>query len=123
MSCVWNSLCAKVPALKKFSPKTVRDELKKVNTRTTSITWNGDPLSKKEQQENFDWIAGDTHSWNNGHDTSSCDPYFALVCELFVVNIDLKFAQGYKFGNAECFFRHPKATSTIVFVTSKTHCT
>ena len=122
MSCVWNSLCAKVDALKKFSPRTVRDELKKVNTHTTSVTWNGAPLSKKQQQENFDWIAGDTDPWNGGHYTSSCDPYFALVCELFVVNIDLQFAKGHQFGNGRCAFRHPKATRTIAFSTTSSHC-
>lgn len=121
MSCFWNGLCAKISALKKFTPKVVRDELKKVNTRTASITWNGEPLSKKTQQENFDWIAGDTHPWNNGHDTSSCDPYLALICEIFVVNIELQFAQGHQFGNGKCVFQHPKATKTVVFRTSSTH--
>ena len=117
MSCFWTGLCNKVPALKKIGPKEVRKALQSVNIKTKSITWNGNPLSEQVQEENWQWVKDYSRPWNDGHDTSSCDPFLALVCEVFTINIDFSFA------GASCKFRHPKAKSTVVFQSSRTHFT
>lgn len=117
MSCFWTGLCAKVPALKKHGARDVRKALQSVNVRTKTVTWNGKPLSPSVQEENWRWVKEYDRPWNDGHDTSSCDPFLALVCEAFTLNIDFTFA------GASCQFRHPKATSTVVFKSSTTHFT
>ena len=115
MSCFWDGLRSKVHSLSKFKPSEVRAALQSANVLTTSITFNGERLTGARLQENYDWVKNDTHPWNDGHDTSSGDPYLALVAELFCVNINFNFA-----GHVQ-HIEHPKATSTVQFSSSRTH--
>ena len=59
------------------------------STEDSSITWNGETLTKKQLQENYDHIIDfNPNTIGNGYDCSVCDPFLLLVCYLFNVNID-----------------------------------
>lgn len=89
MSCFWQALCREVQGLRQHSPATVVRALQSVNCPTASITWNGKALTSREVLHNMEWVAEYNPSQvNGGHDTSILDPFLALVCEVFAVNID-----------------------------------
>jgi hypothetical protein len=118
MSCFWQGLCRKVPALRKFQPHTVCRALQSVNERTPDVTWNGENMSARLLEENFQWIEEyDSSKFNQGHLTSACDPFLALVSHAFTVNVVHDYA-----GHVSKF-ENPKAINTIHFKSSTSHFT
>jgi hypothetical protein len=115
MSCFWDGLRRKVPALQRFPSSKVREALQSVNVLTESILYNGRPFPPQQLRENWEWVKADSRPWNDGHDTPAADPFLALVCELFCCNISFNVT-----GTVHTFV-HPKATTTIRFAASKGH--
>ena len=63
--------------------------LKNFAEKTPNVTWNGETLTKKQLQENYDHIIDfNPNTIGNGYDCSVCDPFLLLVCYLFDINID-----------------------------------
>ena len=55
---------------------------------TKNITWNGESLTNKQIEENYEHIKSfDIKSIRNGYLCSICDPFLILICKLFNVNI------------------------------------
>ena len=130
MSCFWQALCRKVPGLKKHRPSSVIRALKSVNCEPKDVRWDGKLLSPKECKEFVEWIDGyDPSNFSQGHDTSICDPFLALVCQVFAINITHHHT-GFAFENGKrtqvCsshYYKHPKATQDIAFKSSVGHFT
>jgi hypothetical protein len=102
MTCFWDSIRSKL-ALQDInrvlnqntgityidmSNTTLITLLKKNNVKTTKVMWNNETLSDNLLNENLAWINQyDISCINQGHLTSSCDPFLLLISQLFVVNI------------------------------------
>lgn len=92
MSCFWNALIAKIPELRQQSPSTIIAFLQAHNSPTPHVRWQGEPLSLRQQKENFQWIRDyNPSNFQNGHDTSICDPFLVLICQLFHTDILLAY--------------------------------
>lgn len=123
MTCFWNGILAalKEPeisllGMKKKDVKQLVIKLKNKNKMITSVKWNGEIITKKLQQENFEWIKDyNTNGIGSGHDCSFCDPFLLLISELFVINIE------HHFINNKAVFEHPEAKEIIYFRSSKSH--
>ncbi len=116
MSCFWQGLVSKVPALKGMPVSDVCKHLQSVNELVDEVSWNGIYLTEKQQQENFLWIkAYDAAQYDQGHWTSACDPFLALSCQIFCINID------HVYDGTTLVFRHPRATNKVTFVSSTSH--
>ena len=88
MSCFWTALCAKVQGLSNHTPGTVIAALQSVNCYTRDVAWNNEDFSPKQLAENMEWVrAYDARAYNDGHDTSICDPFLALVAQVFRLRI------------------------------------
>lgn len=100
MTCVWNSLIAglrdedltRVLGVRKAQaqvhPHLFVEGLKKVNRPTMGVRWQGGLLTSKELKENKEWIDNyNVAGIQNGHLTSSSDPFMHLVAEVFQVSI------------------------------------
>ena len=88
MSCFWQGLCSKVPALRKHRPHSVIKALQSVNCLTKDVLWDGHPLTAKAMEENMEWIKDyNPMAFGGGHQTSICDPFLLLVTQVFAVNI------------------------------------
>ena len=60
------------------------------------ILWQGVEVSKKQQEENFEWIRDyNENSIQNGHLTSSADPFIMLVAYLLRIEVIFIF-NGYR---------------------------
>ena len=74
---------------KKANPKNLILFLKKNNCNTDNVLWCNQPLTEKEKEENYKFIASySIEKINNGHLCSSCDPFILLICELFEIDIE-----------------------------------
>ena len=86
MTCFWDALRSRLH-LNKSNQEFIQHL--KNNNKTVSVLWNGEILSKKQQEENIEHIRDfNENSINNGYDCSICDPFLILVCELYNVNIN-----------------------------------
>ena len=67
--------------------------LKKFNSKETGdVKWNGENLTTKEIEENYEHIQDfDINSINGGYFCSTCDPFLILICKLFNVNINHRY--------------------------------
>ena len=118
MSCFWQGLCNKVASLRNMPVSRVCCSLQGINEQTEGLMWNDQVVSQQQLQENFDWIQQyDSSRFDQGHDTSSCDPFLGLVSFAFNVNIIHDYA-----GHVSRFTM-PGATQTITFVSSTSHFT
>jgi hypothetical protein len=118
MSCFWQGLCSKVPELRNMPVDKVCFNLKSVNAKTRGLVWNNVALTEQQLQENFDWIDQyDSTQFDQGHDTSVCDPFLALVSFSFNVNIV------HNYNGHVSTFTMPGATQSIQFANSTTHFT
>jgi hypothetical protein len=98
MTCVWDSilhaLCSHgllsvMSVTARPSPIQLVNWLKGSNRKTPGVQWNGDSLTAKQHDENFEHVQsfqGGTIA--GGYDCAACEPFLFLVCELFRVNID-----------------------------------
>ena len=72
------------------SPVDFVRSLKNANTMIEGTSWQGDVISKKQQEENYEWIRDyDENSIYNGHLTSPADPFIMLVAYLLHVEVVL----------------------------------
>lgn len=66
--------------------------LKKKSIETTDVLWNDTELTNKQIEENLMWIKEiNIDKIDNGYFCSVCDPVLLLICQLFEVNIYIKF--------------------------------
>ena len=57
--------------------------------KTKDIKWNGETLTDKQLEENFEHIRDfNVNSIGGGYLCSTCDPFLFLVCQLFQVDIN-----------------------------------
>ena len=104
MTCVWDTLirCIKKDEVTQRilgdynSPLDFVKRLKNSNTMIEGILWQGVEVSKKQQEENFEWIRDyNENSIQNGHLTSSADPFIMLVAYLLRIEVIFIF-NGYR---------------------------
>lgn len=91
MTCFWDGIMTYIKP-KKNIPAFI-SYLKKKNTTSVDVMWNGESLKKykKLRKENFNYIKNfDSSSIGNGHLTSSCDPFLILIAYIFNVNIEFR---------------------------------
>ena len=89
MTCVWKAIAS---ALKiKLKPLELFKHIKKHNTITKDIIWNGQPLTQKLYEQNFK----DIHSLENGdimrgngYLCGGCAPLLFLVAQIYKVSIE-----------------------------------
>jgi hypothetical protein len=64
--------------------------LKNANTMIEGTSWQGDVISRKQQEENYEWIRDyDENTIYNGHLTSPADPFIMLVAYLLHIEVVL----------------------------------
>ena len=86
MTCFWDALRNKLNIT--IDNTTFVEHLKNNNTKV-NILWNGDKLSTKQIEENYEHITNfNQNSIFNGYDCSICDPFIILICNLYNVNIN-----------------------------------
>tara|TARA_X000000950_G_C13684958_1_gene565531 strand:+ start:333 stop:719 length:387 start_codon:yes stop_codon:yes gene_type:complete len=97
MACFWNSIINRLNKDNYFKqinnnirliPKHLVLSLKKNNRKTNNIIWQGEELTEKQKDENFEHI----NSYNikdiyNGYYCSTFDPFLFLICDLFDISI------------------------------------
>ena len=72
------------------SPLDFVRRLKNSNTMIAGTSWQGIAISKKQQEENYEWIRDyNENSIHNGHLTSSADPFIMLVAYLLHIEVVL----------------------------------
>ena len=131
MSCFWQAVTRKIAALKNHDPSTVIRALQSVNCLTKDVRWDQEVLSAKLLEENFEWVKEyNPLQYSNGHDTSICDPFLLLICQVYCVNLvhvytGPNFEGGRQRGQVKTThkYEHPKATSTVHFQSSVGHFT
>ena len=106
MSCFWIGLinAIDIESFQKLgytkkdrpSPGEFIQLLKSHVVRTSQVKWNGNSLSAKELDENFEHVKSlNIHSVNQGYDCSSCDPILLLVFQILRRNIEHNYLQKY----------------------------
>ena len=97
MACFWNSIINRLNKDNYFKqinnnirliPEHLVLSLKKNNRKTNNIIWQGEELTEKQKDENFEHI----NSYNikeiyNGYYCSTFDPFLFLICDLFDISI------------------------------------
>lgn len=97
MACFWNSIINRLNKDNYFKqinnnirliPEHLILSLKKNNRKTNNIIWQGEELTEKQKDENFEHI----NSYNikeiyNGYYCSTFDPFLFLICDLFDISI------------------------------------
>ena len=87
MTCFWDALRSRLNLNQ--SNKEFITYLKHSNKEYVIVLWNGESLSKKQMEENYEHVRDfNENSINNGYDCSICDPFLIMVCELYNVNIN-----------------------------------
>jgi hypothetical protein len=97
MACFWNSIINRLNKDNYFKqinnnirliPEHFVLSLKENNRKTNNIIWQGEELTEKQKDENFEHI----NSYNikeiyNGYYCSTFDPFLFLICDLFDISI------------------------------------
>jgi len=100
MTCFWDGILSsldendfQVVNEKKYNTvKTFVDLLKRLNRKTVNVTWNGEPLTDRQLDENSTAIeAYDKNNISSGYLCSTCDPFLLLIAEVFKINIQHKY--------------------------------
>ena len=117
MSCFWDGLRNKVPELRGKKPKDLIQYFKEMNRLTTDVCWQSQRLRMSEIRENYKTV--EEYVQQDGHLTSSSDPFLLLVSQLYGYTIEFNFA-----GNRICI-TNPSHTQQQVlqFSSSKSHFT
>ena len=89
MTCVWKAIAG---ALKiKLKPLALFKHIKKYNTLTKDIIWNGQPLTQKLYEQNFkdiNSLSDDDIIHANGYQCGGCDPLLFLIAQIYKVSIE-----------------------------------
>lgn len=115
MTCVWDGIISSLGL--KFSPQEFAIYIKKNNMKTPNITWNGEKLTEKQLDENYERIEEiKVLKIKNGYYCSSFDPLIFLICELFKTSVIHNY-DGYKIYYTN--INHPK--KTLLFFSDEGH--
>ncbi len=93
MSCFWVGLIKALHdlnLLKNITPIHFLKIIKIFNKKVSNVTCNGEKLTSKQKQENYDRIVEIT-TINDGYDCSGCDPVLILICHVYNIDITHKF--------------------------------
>ena len=90
MSCFWQAIYKRLNATELASLRIMHQtpimlirSLQRANIRTRGIKHNGKLVTEKQAEEHFMWIKDYKDSGNDGHETSSCDPFLCLLVYKF----------------------------------------
>lgn len=90
MTCVWEGLMEGLRKYKLIEQRTKLDtfvqHIKKNNVRVSSVTCNGQLLTRQQIEENYDRIRS-IKKISNGYNCSACDPLLILICYIYHINI------------------------------------
>lgn len=82
--------------------------LKGLNKRENSVHWNGNLLTEKQKEENFQHVKDyDPKSAKKGYLCGTCDPFLILLSELLNIDIEHTFLGKlihYKNGGQKTYF-------------------
>ena len=91
MSCFWQGILARLtPAERERmgpTPARLKEWLRANNRPSHRCLWQGELRSEAEIREAEEWIRTDESRVQDGHDTSTCDPYLCLLVELLAVDV------------------------------------
>ena len=116
MSCFWNGLRNKIPELHNKTPKQIVEYFQQHNRMTLNVRQQNTTLKCQEMKENIEAI--NTYKIQDGHLTSSSDPFLLLSCELFFLDIQFMFDS-----HMICIKNTKKVNHTVRFDASKNHFT
>ena len=129
MTCFWDSILTALnnddfriidPNIKKMNNKDFVIFLKNNNTKTINITWNGEKLTDKQLEENYQHIKDfNPSSIYNGYFCSTCEPFIFLVSYLFKVNINHNYRDNimkYRIENARKTFIFGNNTGHFYYI-------
>jgi len=100
MTCFWTGIIKNLDEddLKKmgFGKKPNVHELihtlKVLNKKDHSVHWNGNPLTNKQKEENFNHINDYDHKTaNHGYLCGTCDPFLILLSDILKIDIEHTF--------------------------------
>jgi len=101
MTCVWDSIIQSLnhdekeyifPGGSNISAMGLVEFFQKNNVETNNVVVNGEKVSKKQIEENIEWIKCiNKNCLGNGYDCSTFDPVLILLCELLKVDIEHKY--------------------------------
>jgi hypothetical protein len=94
MTCFWDGILQSLDnddfrkvGISKLQIKPFIQFLKSKNTKNITTTWNGEKLTSKQCEENYQHIANyNIDSIYGGYDCSGCDPFLILVTQIFSLN-------------------------------------
>ena len=94
MTCFWDGILQSLDnddfrkvGITKLQIKPFIQFLKKKNTKNITTIWNGEKLTSKQCDENYQHIANyNIDSIYGGYDCSGCDPFLILVTQIFLLN-------------------------------------
>jgi len=126
MTCFWDALIRELQIDNErhiilgnyTNPVDLVNCLKSKNTNTNNITWQDEILGEKQKEENYEWIKTYNESnINNGHLTSTADPFLILISFLMDIKIILNYC------NSEIIISPPvnKIRYTIKLNNSNSH--
>ena len=127
MTCFWDGLIQglgydeirNVLQLSSNNTITFIERIKAHYTDLDNVVWNGNRLPTREKAEMREHIMGyDSSSAINGYDCSVCDPFLALVVQLFEITICQNFN-----GSRMLYSNHIRGQYQLNFHNSTTHFT
>lgn len=114
MACVWETLSTALPPPTP-SPRLLLSYLKTMNRPIPDVTVNGQPLTRRQQQENHRWISSLRVHTSDGYDCSTCDPILCLFCHVFKLNIH------HTYSGVCIRYERPGNAATISICSNATH--
>ena len=125
MTCFWDGILKTlnnndfnlvVPNMKKIRNINFVVFLKNKNIKTNNVKWNGQNLTQKQLEENFEHIkVFNPNTIGGGYLCSTCEPFLFLVAELFKVNIN------HNYMGHVMQYRIDNARKTLNFRSNKGH--
>jgi len=126
MSCFWDAISG---SLNQEETKKLQLNSKPSNTELVrklkqhsnvleeaNVIWQGKMLQPQLCKELKLWVDNyNVNGINNGHDTSSCDPFLVLLCHMLKWNIEFKYI------NANIRFECPDKKRTLRFGANSHH--
>lgn len=91
MACFWQGILERLTPDERQTcgpgPNELKSYFKRANQPSRRCKWQGSLRTDNELREAVEWIRSDTAGVNQGHDTSTCDPYLCLLVELLGVDV------------------------------------